>query len=372
MVDHIRRAHISSLADTLQSAAITAAPARRFRALALFVALAVGAAFGTPGAQASFPGRNGALSVSYVFDCVGQIATLEPDGRPLRTLTSPTCAPTEAIFLGTMGRASWSPDGRQLTFDYTTRYAANTDPYRFAVMNADGSARRDVPLAPVTAPNPFTHDMFWLPRWDPTFTADGERLLYTRLGLLETGSEIWSARLDGSDDRRIGAGQLARMSPDGRQIAYELSPRPVTDITMVPDSAIGLMNANTGMPIRRLWRGSVRSIDWSPNGKRIVFTGSRSSISSPADVYVVRADGTALRRLTSTAKASETDAVWSPDGRRIAFVREITRGYAIAEAIWTLRPNGAAERRIRKPWIRHQEDIKDSVQISWQPLPAAD
>lgn len=344
---------------------------RVFAQLSLLVALVVGLAVGTPPAQSAFPGRNGVLSVSYVFDCVGRIATLEPDGSPLRMLTPRTCAPPAAMFPGTLGRASWSPDGRRLIFDYMTPFMPNTDPIRFAVMNADGSARRDVPLAPATV----TPQMSSFQRWDPTFTADGERFLYTRSVLPGPSlylSEIWSARLDGSDDRRLGAGQLPRMSPDGRRIAFEQSPRMSHDGTVVRASGISVISARTGTPILRLWRGSVRSIDWSPDGKRLVFTGSSGDFSS-ADVYVVRADGTGLRRLTSTAKAHETDAVWSPDGRRIAFVRESTRrviirGIQIVQAIWTLRPDGTAERRIREPWIRYPEDGKGEVRISWQPL----
>jgi Tol biopolymer transport system component len=303
--------------------------------------------------QAAFPGRNGVLSVSYVFDCVGQIATLEPDGRPLRMLTPRTCAPPAAVFPGTLGRASWSPDGRRLIFDYMTPPMPNTDPIRLAVMNADGSSRRDVPVAPTTVT-----PQQW---FDPTFTADGRRFLYTRLAGPEHRTEIRSAQLNGSDDRRHGYGRLPRMSPDGRRIAY------------LSASAITVMNAHAGTPIGRLWRGSVRSIDWSPDGKWLVFTGSLRNVWSPADVYVVRANGTRLRRLTTTVKASETDAVWSPNGRRIAFVRETTRRVPIRgtklQAIWTLRPDGTAERRIRSPWIRYPEDGKGQVRISWQPQP---
>jgi dipeptidyl aminopeptidase/acylaminoacyl peptidase len=136
------------------------------------------------------------------------------------------------------------------------------------------------------------------------------------------------------------------------------------------------MHARTGRPIRRLWRGTAQSIDWAPNGKRVVLTGMvrKPAYEGHADVYVVRADGTRPRRLISTPKASETDAVWSPDGRRIAFVRQVTT-YATdeysqyAEGIWTMRPDGTARRQMREPWTGDDADGLSPPQISWQPRP---
>jgi TolB protein len=52
--------------------------------------------------------------------------------------------------------------------------------------------------------------------------------------------------------------------------------------------------------------------DWSPDGQLIAFASSRKG----GGIYVVRPDGTALRRLFRGV-ASNVD--WSPDGRRIAF-----------------------------------------------------
>ena len=348
---------------------------RRPPAVSLCIGLAVAGAVGPPTAQAAFPGRNGVLSVSYVFDCVGRVATLEPDGSPLQMLTSGTCAPPAALQFGPLGRASWSPDGRRLIFDHQVMHAPadptqpTTTEVRFSIIKADGSARRDVPLLP-GPPGPERIGSFY--RSDPTFSADGERVIYTRQIWQPPvyPNEIWSADIDGGDERRLSAGGLPRVSPDGRLIAFVQSPGGAYDDV---GASMRLISASTARPIRRLWRGSARSIDWSPDGHRLVFTGTPTVAGKP-DVYVVRADGTGLRRLTSTAKASETDAVWSPDGRRIAFVREKPprsrfRRYQIEQAIWTVRPDGTTERRIRKPWIRLPGDGKGQVRISWQPLP---
>ena len=343
--------------------------------LSLLTELAV-ATIGASAGYASFPGRNGVLAVSYGFHCVaGQIATLEVDGRPLRMLTPRHCADGRRV-----DRASWSADGRRLIFGYEPWPLTVADHYRLAVMSADGSERRDVPLGPAPLiPDPVLTGSLALAfdRWDPAFAADGKHVIYTRS--VRDGSpfrdEVWSAGLDGGEERRLGTVQFpARLSPDGRRIAYVGPNRPSGEgCCGFEPGPTWVMSAATGKPLRRLSHGTATTIDWSPDSKRIVFTSLRRVDPYLGDVYVVRANGTGLRRLTSTPNASETDAVWSPDGRRIAFVREVvregTRGTRIAQAIWTMRPDGTAQRRIRKPWVRDDGDGRAPVRISWQPLP---
>jgi Tol biopolymer transport system component len=57
---------------------------------------------------------------------------------------------------------------------------------------------------------------------------------------------------------------------------------------------------------------------WSPDGTLIAFASRRDGRSH---IYMMRPDGTGLRRLTS-ASMDDAHPTWSPDGRRIAFARE--------------------------------------------------
>ena len=67
-------------------------------------------------------------------------------------------------------------------------------------------------------------------------------------------------------------------------------------------------------------RPDVQTPVWSPDGRRIAFLSRRDGNKA---LYVMNADGSGQRRLTRDASNSATPA-WSPDGRTIAFesVRE--------------------------------------------------
>ena len=57
---------------------------------------------------------------------------------------------------------------------------------------------------------------------------------------------------------------------------------------------------------------------WSPDGRQIAFVSNRAG---NYDIYVMQADGSGVRRLTSH-DALEHDPSWTPDGRAIVFTGE--------------------------------------------------
>jgi hypothetical protein len=61
---------------------------------------------------------------------------------------------------------------------------------------------------------------------------------------------------------------------------------------------------------------------WSPDGKRIAFTGVQ--VGRPSRVYVIQADGGVPEAVGSGS--SEADATWSPDGKSLLFARGQLRG----------------------------------------------
>ena len=91
---------------------------------------------------------------------------------------------------------------------------------------------------------------------------------------------------------------------------------------------------------------------WSPDGRRIAFIRAIADeqaqfAQDPHEIFVVNADGTGLRRLTRN-HVYDGEPTWSPDGRRIAFVRggpPILAGPEIRD-IWVMRSDGSRQRSL--------------------------
>ena len=64
-----------------------------------------------------------------------------------------------------------------------------------------------------------------------------------------------------------------------------------------------------------------QSPSWSPHGRRILFLSTRGS-ASRWELYAMNADGSGLRRLTSTGGRVRTGS-WSPDGRALVYSRQL-------------------------------------------------
>jgi TolB protein len=197
----------------------------------------------------------------------------------------------------------WSPDGGRIAF------VSRRDGKALYVMNADGSGLRVVARVERLA----------TPAWSP----DGRRIAFQGR---RDGQYVapYVVNADGSGQRTLARrGNAPAWSPDGRRIAFESY------------SKLYVVNAD-GSGLRTLTRllrsGTLRSLAWSPDGRRLAFLRDGGCGQFCFHLYVVNADGSGLRNLTSklggrlglgTGPAS--DAVWSPDGRKIAFVRSNTR-----------------------------------------------
>jgi Tol biopolymer transport system component len=91
-----------------------------------------------------------------------------------------------------------------------------------------------------------------------------------------------------------------------------------------------------GAGLRQLTTGGLPAVSpsFAPSGTRIAFTRLGSGI------FAVNLDGKALRRLTSNGRDSYP--VWSPDGKRIAFVRIVGAQWRV----FTMSPDGRDQRRL--------------------------
>ena len=217
----------------------------------------------------------------------------------------------------------WSPDGRRIL--YVSRGERNT--WDLYVINVDGSGQRKMAsVASATA------------AWSP----DGRRIVFAG----RKGSGPFVINVDGSGQRKLAPrGDDPAWSPDGRKIAFAAGAK------------LWVVNVD-GTGQRRLWTaGRMSSPAWSPDGEKVLFLSDEDN---PCDycfhVYVVNADGSGERRLThdatpgaptpSTVQSNYAPA-WSPDGRRIAFVRTTGFPQHLGD-VWVMNADGRAPRKLTR------------------------
>ncbi len=153
-------------------------------------------------------------------------------------------------------------------------------------------------------------------------------------------AELWLSNPDGTGAHRISAQdydvQSARWSPDGSRIAFHgglitgAGGRYFTNV----------MNFDGSGLITPQISGLIPS--WSPDGTRLaVYLGDGS-----ADIGVVQANGSGWISL-QTGSAVDTRPRWSPDGRQIAWIKEI--GGNTCSEVWFMSQSGAQKRKLTLP-----------------------
>lgn len=137
--------------------------------------------------------------------------------------------------------------------------------------------------------------------------------------------EIYTMNPDGSGQTRLTANPAQdaepAWSPNGRKIAF------VSNRT--GSAQVHTMNAD-GSGARRLGAGS--SPAWSPSGTQLVFERR-------GDLYRMRADGAAVKRITAT-KRIEQDPAWSTNGRKIALTVRGSSKDRNSNGVFVMNPNG--------------------------------
>ena len=182
---------------------------------------------------------------------------------------------------------AWSPDGGRIVF--TSDRGNDVEIYDMYVMNADG---RGVEQLTDSCSN-------HAPAWSP----DGGRFAFTSRG------DIYVMNADGN-----GVVQLTG-DPHESCAAVFFSDRDGDDFRELyrrnADGSVELFTDYDSMD----WDSADWDPSWSPDSGRIVFQSHRDG---DWDIYVMKADGTGVERLTGNEKLDWWPS-WSPDGDRIAF-----------------------------------------------------
>jgi TolB protein len=171
---------------------------------------------------------------------------------------------------------------------------------------------------------------------NPSYSPDGAFIVFT--SRRHGSTDIYRVQVDGSRLERLtddpAFDDQAVVSPDGRRVAFVSSRSGQADVWTLDLASKDLHNL-TNHP-----GGDYRPA-WSPDGQWLAFTSDRDSDGARAatpssrgqfsasqitELYVIRADGSGLQRVTDS-EASVGGAAWSPDGTRLVF-------YEAAAADW--------------------------------------
>ncbi|WP_298167781.1 S9 family peptidase [Novosphingobium sp.] len=122
----------------------------------------------------------------------------------------------------------------------------------------------------------------------------------------------------GSDLFGLEMADGPQISPDGTRVAYVRKAGDVMADKM--RSSIWLVDAKTGEQVPLAGSGSQFSPVWSPDGKRLAYVGMEEG-GSP-QLYVRWMESGATARITGLPD-SPSSLAWSPDGKQIAYVMHV-------------------------------------------------
>jgi TolB protein len=124
--------------------------------------------------------------------------------------------------------------------------------------------------------------------------------------------DVWTIDADGTDLTRLTRAPYPEFdpswSPDGSRIAFNSN--------LTGDHVMYIAHADGSKVVDLSHVGEGWQVDWSPDGRSILFTSHRDHPDNYTDVYVMRPDGSGIRRLTNNLGYTPA---WSPDGEHIVF-----------------------------------------------------
>jgi Tol biopolymer transport system component len=330
-----------------------AAPARLAVAAALAVScLTISAApvlaagtLAAGGVAASLPADG---RIAFTDFTTNQMYTVNPDGTGLVQLTHEPA--------GIAARwPNWSPDGSHILF---VRYNPLKGAGRIWIMNANGAGQRQL-----ASDAPGYRD------YQPKYTPDGKQIVFTRCSPHDGLCAIWIMNADGTHRHLLVPFLTAptetnnfdpAVSPDGQHISFDR----FRFHGIVSQVWVAGINGKHAHPVTAPGLEAVNPA-WSPYGSRIAFASNSSRAQS--SVYVMRANGTGVRRLaTSTWPNNNFGPAYAPSGDQIAFSSDRRYPDVCCEDLFAMRANGAQQHLITT-------GNKGVIDIAWgsaPPVPA--
>jgi Tol biopolymer transport system component len=182
---------------------------------------------------------------------------------------------------------------------------------------------------------------------------DGSKLLFFHpSSKRETGDsapqDAFVVRADGSGLKRLsppgtttafvfGTHEAASWSPDSHKVAIVLANGPFwTD----PSRSVYVVQSDGSALTRIGPRGDIWDAIWSPDGRWIAFTMATKASNGLHELYLMHPDGSALHRLVSASDGLfSTQPFWSRDSEQLLFKRDTNDPNRVD--LWTINVNGS-------------------------------
>jgi dipeptidyl aminopeptidase/acylaminoacyl peptidase len=297
--------------------------------------------------------RISVFATVFSLPACGSQATASPTEMPVSLSTSTATAAIRPTSTHTL---VFTPTARKTT---TTKSTVAPQPASFQQMDD---------LGPIAYYKENSHNNIWLMNPDGSgqhilfthpyeensilyavgfsWSPDGVNLayssvLYSDIFIVDTGTGVTENITDSEDMFE----SYPAWSPDGRTIAFSSNMASTRS-----RYGVFLMNPD-GTNLRMIAECDIvcKTVSWAPSGDFIAFQ-------TTADIYTVKSDGADMRKLT-TGGVNQYPA-WSPDGRRIAFVR--SADYETTGYLYWMNPDGADLAALT-------DDSLDVQRITWSP-----
>lgn len=164
-------------------------------------------------------------------------------------------------------------------------------------------------------------------------------------------SKIWLLRADGTGMRRLTTGPgidtMPALSADGSEVAFI---RELHENTPTGKKPQLFTMPTAGGEARQLTEDTVEETNpvWSPDGRRIAF--GETTRRNRGSVQIIAADGSGRRRVTGTG-LEYPDPDFSPNGRSLVslvFVGQVPGAHPYENALYTVRASGADRKRVSR------------------------
>jgi len=264
-----------------------------------------------------------AYETNIASDGNAEIYVMRADGSEARKLV----ATTKNDF-----NPAWSPDGSEILF--MSDMTQNGHDRDIFVVNADGSGL-------VNLSNSSNFDV------DPVWSPDGTRIAYRSSAWLSdealanfssTGGIVKIVVKDVTTGNKISlplpeglsSPSYPRWSPDGTQIVFNcggMMKKADDSDSYATYQALCLATAD-GSDAQLLYKAEVKMDQspmfhpdaiWSPDGSKIAFVGLLAD-GVTSEIFTMNSDGSNLQQITTSTTELKTEPAWSKDGNMILFL----------------------------------------------------